>query len=99
MTTGNWTTKEAQSLTELIDGWRAIEQMLGANTMTTHKVGCTGKKAFIDFRKAQERAKVLNRKQEDAHVEAYHCQHCNCHHIGEARSYGHRRRKDDVSEG
>lgn len=64
-----------------------------------HVPGCTGKKAFVCFTKAQARAKVLNRKKDSAHVEAYHCRHCQQIHLGERRSYGRRdARKDEGND-
>lgn len=63
--------------------------------MTTHVIGCTGKKAFDTFTQATKAAKRLNRR-DRGHTEAYHCCHCNDFHIGEARNY---RRTDRRKEG
>lgn len=63
------------------------------------KTGCTGKRAFARFSQATHVAKRRNRKDGGAHVEAYHCRHCDQFHVGEARSYGQRRREsEDLTE-
>lgn len=61
-----------------------------------HKIGCTGKRQFSRFGQAARAAKRRRRHDGGAHVEAYHCRHCNAFHIGEARDYGKRRRKEEV---
>ena len=61
-----------------------------------HKVGCTGKRQFARFGQAARAAKRRRRMDGGAHVEAYHCRHCNAFHIGEARDYGKRRRREEV---
>jgi hypothetical protein len=56
-----------------------------------HKVGCTGKKQFLTFPQASRSATRLNRRDQGAHVEAYHCRCCGCCgycHVGEARAHG-----------
>jgi site-specific recombinase XerC len=60
-----------------------------------HLVGCTGKRAFARFCQAARAAKRRNRNDGGAHVEPYHCRHCHGFHIGEARDYGKRRRKEE----
>lgn len=52
-----------------------------------HKTGCTGKRHFSRFAQAAKAAKRRRRMDGGAHVEAYHCRHCDGFHIGEARSY------------
>ena len=52
-----------------------------------HKVGCTGKRQFARFCQADKAAKRRRRLDGGAHVEAYHCRHCNGFHIGENRDY------------
>ena len=61
-----------------------------------HKVGCTGKRQFARFGQAARAAKRRRRMDGGAHVEPYHCRHCNAFHIGEARDYGQRRRREEV---
>ena len=63
-----------------------------------HKVGCSGKRQFAKFCQAARAAKHRNRTDGDAHLEAYHCKHCQGFHVGEARDYGHRdRRKEQTT--
>lgn len=54
---------------------------------TDHKIGCTGKQQFERFTQAAKVAKRRNRMDGGAHLEAYHCTHCNGFHIGESRTY------------
>ena len=61
----------------------------------THKAGCTGKREFGTFTQAKRGAVRLNRRDQGAHVEAYHCKFCHRFHVGEARSYG----RDDARRG
>lgn len=63
-----------------------------------HKVGCTGKSPFASFGEAQKRARRMRQRDNGAHVEPYHCRHCNRFHVGEARSYGRRRREIEEVE-
>jgi hypothetical protein len=56
----------------------------------THKTGCTGKSAFDTWHEANRRARRMRQRGNGAHVEPYHCKHCNQFHVGEARSYGKR---------
>lgn len=58
---------------------------------SAHVTGCTGKKTFERFTQAQRAAKRRNRNDAGAHLEPYHCRHCNRFHVGEAREHG---RKD-----
>jgi len=58
---------------------------------TLHIIGCTGKIRFQSFFIARTSARKLNQRSKGAHVEAYHCTHCNGFHVGENRDY---RRKD-----
>ena len=58
-----------------------------------YKHGCTGKRQFAAFGQAARAAKRRNAKDGGAHLEAYHCRHCNSFHTGERRDYGQRRRK------
>lgn len=58
---------------------------------TAHKVGCTGKRPFARFCQDDAAAKRRRRKDGGAHVEAYHCRHCDAFHVGEARGYKQRR--------
>lgn len=60
--------------------------------------GCTGKKAFARFTQAEEAAKRLNRRDGSAHVEAYHCKHCNGAHVGENRDYKREKKTAGVEE-
>jgi hypothetical protein len=53
--------------------------------------GCGGKRAYESFTVAERMAKRTNRGREDAHVEAYHCRHCNHFHVGENTRYAQRR--------
>lgn len=54
--------------------------------------GCTGKVAFGTFAKAARAAQSLRRRQDDAHVAPYHCQHCNGYHVGEDDTGGRLRK-------
>lgn len=60
--------------------------------MTAPVRGCTGKVEFSTFAKAQRAARNLRRRQDDAMVAAYHCQHCNRFHVGEDDTGGRLRR-------
>src|SRR5262249_53391512 len=51
--------------------------------MTAPVRGCTGKVEFSTFAKAARAAQNLRRRSDDAHVAAYHCNHCNRFHVGE----------------
>ncbi len=63
-----------------------------------HVTGCSGKRKFERFTQAEHAAKRRNRKDGGAHLEAYHCTHCNRFHVGEARSHGRRNaKKEDLS--
>lgn len=62
------------------------------------QAGCTGKRSFTQFTLADQAATRRNRKDGGAHVEAYHCRHCNSFHVGEARSHGRRDARKDISE-
>lgn len=62
----------------------------------TIRAGCTGKSAFDQFAQAAHAAKRRNRQSSDAHLEAYHCKHCNHYHVGESRTYGQRRPRAEV---
>jgi hypothetical protein len=53
-----------------------------------HVTGCTGKREFARFDQAARAAQRRNRKDGGAHLEPYHCRHCNRFHVGEARSHG-----------
>lgn len=57
--------------------------------------GCTGKKVFVRFTHADRAAKRRNRSDAGAHLEAYHCQHCNRFHVGEARAHGRRKARKE----
>jgi len=61
----------------------------------THIAGCTGKRSFERFHQAAVAAKRRRRMDGGAHVEAYHCRHCNQFHVGEAMSHGQRDRRKD----
>ena len=61
-----------------------------------HHAGCTGKKQFLRFTQADQAAKRRRRLDNGAHVEAYHCKHCNSFHVGEARSYGRPNPKKEI---
>lgn len=54
----------------------------------THKPGCTGKREFGTFTQAKRGAVRLNRRDQGAHVEPYHCKFCHRSHVGEARDHG-----------
>lgn len=60
------------------------------------KVGCTGKRQFARFGQAARAAKRRRRMDGGAHVEAYHCRHCNAFHIGENRNYRKPNRRTEV---
>lgn len=62
-----------------------------------HVTGCTGKKRFVRFGTADRAAKRMRQNDDEAHVEAYHCKHCNGVHIGESWDYGKRNPKKDVA--
>lgn len=63
--------------------------------MTEHIVtGCTGQKQYERFCQAENAAKYINRRDDGAHIAAYHCRHCNLFHVGENREYGKRRRAE-----
>jgi hypothetical protein len=70
----------------------------GSPAMATadHVVGCTGKREFVRFDLARRAAKRRNRKDGGAHVEPYHCRHCNRFHVGERRDHGHRDKRREV---
>lgn len=60
--------------------------------MTGPVRGCTGKVSFGTFAKAARAARNIRRRYDGAdRVAAYHCQHCNGHHIGEDDTGGKRR--------
>ena len=59
--------------------------------------GCTGKKVFVRFLQAERAAKRRNRNDGGAHLEEYHCRHCNQFHVGEARAYGRRRARKEAT--
>lgn len=65
--------------------------------MTRHFAGCTGKKSFERFNQAENAARRRNRHDGDAHLEAYHCRHCNRFHIGENRSYKVKDKRKEVA--
>lgn len=56
--------------------------------MKTIVLGCTGKKQFPNYKLASTSAKRLRDRDRGAHVEPYHCTHCNRFHVGEARGHG-----------
>lgn len=60
--------------------------------------GCYGKKQYVGFINAALVAKHINRKDDHAHVAAYHCRHCNHFHVGENPMHG-RKRLEEVEEG
>jgi hypothetical protein len=61
-----------------------------------HVAGCTGKRCFTRFSLAAAAAKRRRRKDGGAHVEAYHCTHCNQFHVGEARAHGRRDHRKEI---
>jgi hypothetical protein len=64
--------------------------------MTTHVIGCTGKRCFARFGQADRTASRMNRRDGDAHLEPYKCRHCGKFHVGEARSHGQRDKRKDI---
>lgn len=69
-------------------------------TARLYVTGCTGKKRFDSFGYASTAAKRRNRH-DRAHLEPYHCRHCNGFHVGESRRYKQsdkRQAQPEVSE-
>lgn len=62
-----------------------------------HVTGCTGKKRFTRFGTADQAAVRMRRNDDDAHVEAYHCKHCNGFHLGEARAHGKKDHRKELT--
>lgn len=62
-----------------------------------HFAGCTGKRVFTRFGLAAAAAKRRRRKDGGAHVEPYHCKHCNHFHVGEAMEHGRRDRRKEIT--
>lgn len=54
--------------------------------MTQIIAGCTGKQRFHRFSLATKAARRINRRDQDGHVEPYHCLHCHGFHVGEGSS-------------
>lgn len=63
-----------------------------------HVNGCTGKREFARFDQAARSAKRRNRDTDAAHLEPYHCRHCNKFHVGEARDHGRRDARKEAIE-
>ncbi len=66
--------------------------MIQAPTIT----GCTGKKAFDAFKRADGVARRMNRRDGGAHLSAYRCRHCGLFHVGADRGYGKMDKRREV---
>jgi hypothetical protein len=63
--------------------------------MSRAAVGCIGKKRYERFADAEFAAKRMRQNLDEAHLAAYHCRHCGGTHIGENKSHGRRRPKEE----